>query len=84
MGYSNVQGDINVYGTSYLNVLNTKGSATFNGILSSTLNATFANAIVSNLTVTNSFVITSTNLQSSNAISIVKSGNFNRPLCQSE
>jgi hypothetical protein len=74
MGYSNVAGDLNVYGTSTLSSLVVNGSTLHYGSLISTNTGAFSNIVVSNLTVTGNFTVNSTNTQVSNAISIVNQG----------
>ena len=73
MGYSNVAGDLNVAGTTTLSTLTMNGSIAAKNI-SSTGVSNFANLIASNLTVTNAFIVTATNTQVSNALSIVNQG----------
>ena len=73
MGYSNVAGDLNVYGTTTLSSLRMNGPVTAQGITSTGV-SNFANLIASNLTVTNAFIVTATNTQLTNSLSIVNQG----------
>ena len=74
MGYSNVQGDINVFGTSSLSDLNVRGNAIHYGNFTNYGNTSVANLTASNLTVTGNFIVTATNTQVSNSISIINQG----------
>ena len=74
MGYSNVAGDLNVYGTSTLSTLVVNGSTYHYGPITSTSNAAFSNLVANTLTVTGNFIITATNTQASNSLSIVNQG----------
>jgi hypothetical protein len=74
MGYSNVAGDLNVYGTSTLSALVVSGSTYHYGPITSTSNAAFSNLTANTLTVTGNFIITATNTQASNSLSIVNQG----------
>ena len=74
MGYSNVAGDLNVAGTSTLSTLVVNGSTFHYGPITSTSNAFFANLVANTLTVTGNFIVTATNTQVSNSISIVNQG----------
>ena len=74
MGYSNVAGDLNVYGTSTLSSLVVRGSTIHSGPITSSNTAYFANLFTSNLTVTGNFIVTSTNTQITNTLSIVNQG----------
>jgi len=73
MGYSNIAGDLNVYGTTTLSSLRMNGSITAQGIISTGV-SNFTNIIASNLTVTNAFIVTATNTQVTNALSITNQG----------
>jgi len=73
MGYSNVAGDLNVYGTTTLSALTMNGPISAKNITSTGV-LNFANVIASNLTVTNAFIVTATNTQVSNSISITNQG----------
>ena len=74
MGYSNVAGDLNVYGTTTLSSLRMNGPITTAQGITSTGVSNFANLIASNLTVTNAFIVTATNTQVSNSLSIINQG----------
>ena len=58
----------------YINTLTMNSAAVTTGTLTATGATSFANIIVSNLQVTNSFIITATNVQSTNALSITNQG----------
>ena len=58
----------------YINTLTMNSAAVTTGTLIATGITSFANIIVSNLQVTNTFIITATNVQSTNAISITNQG----------
>ena len=73
MGYSNVAGDLNVYGTTTLSSLRMNGPVTAQGITSTGV-SNFTNIFASNLTVTNAFIVTATNTQLTNSLSIVNQG----------
>ena len=73
MGYSNVAGDLNVYGTTTLSSLRMNGPINAQGITSTGI-SNFQNVFASNLTVTNAFIITATNTSVTNALSIVNQG----------
>jgi len=74
MGYSNVTGDLNVYSVTTTKDLSVRGNSTMVGNLSVLGVSNFQNLIASNLTVTNAFIITATNTQVSNSLSINNSG----------
>jgi hypothetical protein len=75
MGYSNVQGDLNVLSTTSTQNLFVRGDATHYGNLVSTVGfATFGNLTAANLTVTGNFTITATNTQTTNSLSINNAG----------
>ena len=75
MGYSNVQGSLNVLSSTSTQDLVVRGDATHLGNIVSTQGyATFGNVSVSNLFVTGNFTVTATNTQATNALSINNSG----------
>ena len=74
MGYSNVAGDLNVAGTTTLSTLTMNGPITTAQGITSTGVSNFANLFASNLTVTNAFIVTATNTQLTNSLSIVNQG----------
>jgi len=74
MGYSNVTGDLNVYSVTSTKDLSVRGNSTMVGNLSVLGVSSFQNVIASNLTVTNAFIITATNTQISNSLTINNSG----------
>ena len=74
MGYSNVTGDLNVYSLSSTRDLTVRRDSILVGNLTVGGNATFQNLIASNLTVTNTFIITATNTSVTNALSINNAG----------
>lgn len=70
MGYSNVAGDLNVYGTSSLSDLTVRANTIHYGSLSSYGVGSFDKLIAANLTVTGNFSVTSTNTATTNALSV--------------
>ena len=75
MGYSNVQGDLNVLSTTSTQNLFVRGDTTHLGNITSTQGfATFGNVSVGNLLVTGNFTITATNTQTTNSLTINNSG----------
>ena len=75
MGYSNVAGDLNVYSDTSTSTLTVRNSALFKGdIIAASGTANFSNIIASNLTVTNTFIVSATNTSVSNAVSIINQG----------
>ncbi|BAT22188.1 hypothetical protein AR679_gp162 [Yellowstone lake phycodnavirus 1] len=73
MGYSNVQGDLNVYSSTSTNTLEVRTGATI-GTLSVSGPSTFGVLTAANLTVTGNFSVTATNTQVTNALSINNAG----------
>jgi len=75
MGYSNVQGDLNVLSSTSTQTLLVRGDTIHYGNITSTRGfATFGNVSVANLVVTGNFTITATNTQTTNALSINNAG----------
>ena len=74
MGYSNVTSDLNVYGTTSLSDLSVRGNAIHYGNFTNYGNTVVANLTASNLTVTGNFIVTATNTQLSNSLSIINQG----------
>ena len=74
MGYSNVTGDLNVFSMSSTRDLTVRRDSILVGNLTVGGTATFQNLIASNLTVTNTFIITATNTSVTNALSINNAG----------
>ena len=75
MGYSNVQGDLNVLSTTSTNNLTVRNDLTVTGNLTHTTGlTTLGNVTAGNLTVTGNFTVTATNTQVTNALSINNSG----------
>ena len=75
MGYSNVQGALNVLSSTSTQDLVVRGEALHLGNIVSTQGyATFGNVSVANLVVTGNFTITATNTQTTNALSINNAG----------
>ena len=71
MGYSNVQGELNVFSVGNLGSLLVRGDSNLSGNL--TVNsgtANFSRIVASNLTVTGNFTVTTTNTSATNALSI--------------
>jgi hypothetical protein len=75
MGYSNVNGDLNVYSSTSTQTLTVRSDTTLSGNLSvNSGTANFKNVVANTLTVTGNFIITATNTQATNALSINNSG----------
>ena len=75
MGYSNVQGDLNVLSTTSTNNLVVRGDTNITGNLTATSGFhSFGNVTAGNLVVTGNFTITATNTQVTNALSINNAG----------
>jgi hypothetical protein len=75
MGYSNVQGDLNVFSSTSTGSLIARGDTILYGNLSALAGShTFGNLTAANLTVTGNFTVTATNTQVSNALSINNAG----------
>ena len=74
MGYSNVAGDLNVYGTSSLSDLVVRGGVTNYGSLINYGITTLGTATIANLSVTGNLVITATNTQTTNSLTINNAG----------
>ena len=70
MGYSNVTGDLNVVSTTITRDLNVRRDSSFVGNILVQGITTLQNAFVSNLTVTNTFIISATNTSFSNALTV--------------
>jgi len=70
MGYSNVAGELNVYGTSSLSDLILRANCLQYGDLTNLGTTTLNKVIASNLTVTGNFSITATNTSVTNSLSI--------------
>ena len=75
MGYSNVQGALNVLSSTSTDSLFVRGDATINGNLTASSGFhSFGNLSVGNLLVTGNFTVTATNTQTTNALSINNAG----------
>ena len=75
MGYSNVQGSLNVLSSTSTQDLVVRGDALHLGNIVSTVGfATFGNVAIANLIVTGNFTITATNTQTTNALTINNAG----------
>jgi hypothetical protein len=75
MGYSNVQGSLNVLSSTSTQDLVVRGETLHLGNIVSTQGyATFGNVAIANLVVTGNFTITATNTQTTNALSINNAG----------
>ena len=75
MGYSNVQGALNVFTSTSTQDLIVRGDTTHVGNITAVKGyAAFGNVAVANLIVTGNFTITATNTQATNALSINNSG----------
>ena len=75
MGYSNVQGALNVLSTTSTQTLVVRGDTALGGNLVATTGFhSFGNVTAANLTVTGNFIITATNTQVTNALSINNAG----------
>jgi hypothetical protein len=75
MGYSNVQGDLNVLSTAFTQNLTVRGDTTLYGNLSAPSGFhNFGNVTAANLLVTGNFTITATNTQTTNSLTINNSG----------
>ena len=74
MGYSNVAGDLNVYGISSLSDLIVRGGVTNYGSLVNYGLTTLGTATIANLTVTGNLIITATNTQTTNSLTINNAG----------
>ena len=73
MGYSNVQGDLNVYSNTSTQNLTVRNDLTVYGNLTHATGtglAAFGNVTAGNLVVTGNFIVTATNTQVTNALSI--------------
>ena len=71
MGYSNVAGDLNVYSSTSTQTLTVRSDTTLSGNLAvNSGTANFKNVVANTLTVTGNFIITATNTQATNALSI--------------
>jgi len=75
MGYSNVQGDLNVLSSTSTHTLVVRGDTLLSGNLAAMTGFhNFGNVTAANLTVTGNFTITATNTQVTNALSINNAG----------
>ena len=74
MGYSNVAGDLNVYGISSLSDLIVRGGVTNYGSLVNYGLTTLGTATIANLSVTGNLIITATNTQTTNSLTINNAG----------